>query len=57
MQKFEYPFEPYPNQLDFSEQLYKMIDLGSIGIFESPTGTVSIFCQLSNLISRENQWL
>lgn len=37
--EFNFPFTPYPNQLKFSKELYKVIDEGNIGIFESPTGT------------------
>ena len=38
---FEYPFEPYPSQLEFSEALYGIINGSKIGILESPTGTVN----------------
>ena len=38
--KFQYPFTPYSNQLEYSKQLYDIIDNGNIGILESPTGTV-----------------
>lgn len=39
---FRFPFEPYPIQLDFMKNLYQCIEQGKLGIFESPTGTVSI---------------
>lgn len=37
---FHHPYKPYPIQLDFMNALYDAIETGSIGIFESPTGTV-----------------
>ena len=40
-ESFLFPFEPYDIQKGFMEQLYKALELGKIGIFESPTGTVS----------------
>lgn len=39
---FRFPFEPYPIQLDFMKSLYKCIEQGKLGIFESPTGTVCL---------------
>ncbi|CAG2185901.1 CHL1 [Mytilus edulis] len=45
--KFPFPFEPYDIQEDFMSRLYECIELGKIGIFESPTGTgksLSIIC-------------
>ncbi|XP_046462730.1 ATP-dependent DNA helicase DDX11-like [Daphnia pulex] len=44
---FRFPFEPYPIQLDFMKSLYKCIEQGKLGIFESPTGTgksLSLIC-------------
>ncbi|KAK2157466.1 hypothetical protein LSH36_191g04084 [Paralvinella palmiformis] len=44
---FMFPFEPYDIQKGFMEHLYKALELGKIGIFESPTGTgksLSIIC-------------
>lgn len=38
---FPFPFPPYPIQKDFMAELYKVLEAGKIGIFESPTGTVS----------------
>ena len=35
---FSFPFEPYDIQLQFMQALYRCIDDGNIGIFESPTG-------------------
>ncbi|CAC5411576.1 DDX11 [Mytilus coruscus] len=45
--KFPFPFQPYDIQEDFMSRLYECIELGKIGIFESPTGTgksLSIIC-------------
>ena len=39
MAPFGHPFEPYQIQLQFMEALYKCIDEGKVGLFESPTGT------------------
>ena len=38
---FPFPFEPYAIQKDFMSHLYQTLEKGKIGIFESPTGTVS----------------
>lgn len=45
-EEFAFPFEPYDIQVGFMQQLYRTLELGKIGIFESPTGTVSTlyFC-------------
>lgn len=40
--EFEFPFTPYSIQHDFMTNLYTVIEEGKLGIFESPTGTVSI---------------
>ena len=37
--EFSFPFNPYEIQLNFMKNLYKVIENGEIGIFESPTGT------------------
>ena len=37
---FPFPFQPYDIQLDLMRKLYEALELGKIGIFESPTGTV-----------------
>ena len=45
--EFEFPFEPYGIQKDFMKELYRTVENGRIGIFESPTGTgksLSIIC-------------
>ncbi|CAO2625664.1 ATP-dependent DNA helicase DDX11 [Lemmus lemmus] len=44
---FPFPFPPYPIQKDFMAALYKVLEAGKIGIFESPTGTgksLSLIC-------------
>ncbi|XP_051010413.1 ATP-dependent DNA helicase DDX11 [Acomys russatus] len=44
---FPFPYKPYPIQKDFMAELYKVLDAGKIGIFESPTGTgksLSLIC-------------
>ena len=38
---FPFPFQPYGIQKDFMKQLYATLERGAVGIFESPTGTVS----------------
>ena len=38
---FEFPFTPYNIQQDFMRKLYYALQNDKIGIFESPTGTVS----------------
>ncbi|XP_015115982.1 ATP-dependent DNA helicase DDX11 [Diachasma alloeum] len=46
-QDFAFPFPPYNIQKDFMKSLYKCLDEGNLGIFESPTGTgktMSIIC-------------
>jgi hypothetical protein len=39
-EEFPFPFTPYSIQLDFMKHLYKTLEEGKLGIFESPTGTV-----------------
>jgi len=40
--EFPFPYaQPYEIQLNFMKALYKTLELKKIGIFESPTGTVS----------------
>jgi Rad3-related DNA helicase len=38
---FPFPFPPYSIQKEFMAELYQVLETGKIGIFESPTGTVS----------------
>ena len=39
--EFPFPFEAYDIQKAFMRRLYQSLEDGSVGIFESPTGTVS----------------
>ena len=44
---FGHPYEPYKIQLQFMTELYRCLDQGHVGIFESPTGTgksLSLIC-------------
>ena len=41
---FHHPFQPYPIQVDFMNAVYECIQNCQVGIFESPTGTVSKIC-------------
>ena len=46
-EEFYHPYEPYSIQLDFMQKLYRCIENGNVGIFESPTGTgksLSLIC-------------
>ena len=46
-EEFYHPYEPYNIQLDFMQKLYRCIENGNVGIFESPTGTgksLSLIC-------------
>ncbi len=48
--EFPFPYaQPYEIQLNFMKALYKTLELKKIGIFESPTGTVSL-CLNQNII-------
>ena len=40
-QDFHHPYEPYDIQNDLMKAVYDCLKDGQIGIFESPTGTVS----------------
>jgi Rad3-related DNA helicase len=40
-EKFRFPFEPYDVQVQLMNALYDTFENRQIGIFESPTGTVS----------------
>lgn len=37
-----FPFEPYDVQKQLMRKIYSTLEKGGIGIFESPTGTVSV---------------
>lgn len=39
--EFDFPFPPYEIQKKFMEKLYFALEQKKLGIFESPTGTVS----------------
>jgi chromosome transmission fidelity protein 1 len=39
---YRFPFTPYDIQLAFMQTLFDTIERGCVGIFESPTGTVSV---------------
>ncbi|XP_069484673.1 ATP-dependent DNA helicase DDX11 isoform X2 [Ambystoma mexicanum] len=44
---FPFPYQPYSIQEDFMAALYRVLESGKIGIFESPTGTgksLSLIC-------------
>ena len=44
---FGFPFPPYSLQLSFMTELYRCLDEGGVGVFESPTGTgksLSLIC-------------
>ncbi|XP_028407125.1 ATP-dependent DNA helicase DDX11-like [Dendronephthya gigantea] len=44
---FEFPFTPYDIQIKFMQNLYSILHIGGVGIFESPTGTgksLSLIC-------------
>uniref|UniRef100_A0A3B4UGK3 ATP-dependent DNA helicase DDX11 n=1 Tax=Seriola dumerili TaxID=41447 RepID=A0A3B4UGK3_SERDU len=45
--QFPFPYQPYNIQEQFMHALYKALDQGKVGIFESPTGTgksLSLIC-------------
>ena len=45
--KFKFPFPPYDIQEKFMTELFKVLEGGKLGIFESPTGTgksLSLIC-------------
>ena len=44
---FGFPFPPYNIQNDFMKELFRVLEDGKLGIFESPTGTgksLSLIC-------------
>jgi len=46
-QQFQFPFPPYSIQEEFMAALYRVLERGQLGIFESPTGTgksLSLIC-------------
>jgi len=56
---YGFPFQPYPIQENFMKELFKVLEEGKLGIFESPTGTgksLSLICgALTWLQSFENR--
>lgn len=46
--EFDFPFTPYPIQHEFMSKLYEVIEKRQFGIFESPTGTVSVIILFRN---------
>jgi len=40
---FEFPFPPYEIQIELMHHIYSTIENRKVGVFESPTGTVSYF--------------
>lgn len=48
-EQFDFPFKPYQIQYEFMKKLYQLIESRSLGIFESPTGTVSHFIKVKIL--------
>jgi len=45
-----FPYQPYKIQHEFMLKLHECIDTSSIGIFESPTGTVCSFVVLDDVL-------
>ena len=48
-----FPFPPYDIQLGFMRSLYRALEAGGVGLFESPTGTGKTL----SLICGSLQWL
>ncbi|KII74985.1 putative ATP-dependent RNA helicase DDX11-like protein 8 [Thelohanellus kitauei] len=45
--EFYFPYHPYQIQVEFIQSLYKVLEGGGVGLFQSPTGTgktMSIIC-------------
>lgn len=40
--QFPFPYKPYDIQEQFMRALYRTLNQGKVGIFESPTGTVCL---------------
>jgi hypothetical protein len=38
---YHHPYVPYDVQIDFMSMVYRCLEEGKVGVFESPTGTVS----------------
>jgi len=48
-EEFQFPYQPYDIQIRLMKSLYEALELGKIGIFESPTGTVSLLSIKDNV--------
>jgi hypothetical protein len=50
---FHHPFKPYDIQENFMRTVYEILDRGdgSVGILESPTGTVRLICFIQQRLS------
>jgi Rad3-related DNA helicase len=44
---FRFPYIPYPIQNELMKKIFEAIENGGLGLFESPTGTVSIIYTLN----------
>ena len=53
---FPFPFEPYDIQTKFMKELYFTIENKKLGIFESPTGTVILFCLVISSKIKKNPY-
>lgn len=49
-QSFEFPYPPYSIQQDFMSSLFTTLERGGLGVFESPTGTVSVVLNVTPLL-------
>lgn len=54
---FPFPFEPYDIQLQFMTALYATLKESKMGIFESPTGKISMVLFLSWLLYRSQTFI
>jgi len=56
MQKnYHHPFTPYHVQKEFMSMVYKCLEDGKVGIFESPTGTVCTY-SLTTVLKRRRRY-
>lgn len=56
-ESFSFPFPPYNIQEDFMKSLFKTLEEGKLGIFESPTGTgksLSLICGALTWLNEHN---
>lgn len=40
--EFEFPYKPYPQQIEFMQTLFATCESGGVGLLESPTGIVPL---------------